>query len=208
MPVQLAASLRRRVWVVEVLRARSLMWKQRITPQSGRRTNRPDRGQRHRALAEAARGSCRREGSRSLVPVATCRRGRAARDRPTLQIVAHLGAAAVSNTLLFSVDHHRAARKSSGGCGTNPFAILRLGKIDRAFFGALFTYACLEGPSLRSSGFAEVAAHCQSLGAGLLDVGHGEIPHTRRRLWSPHVRPGGFLSSTTFPSIGDAGPAY
>ena len=113
----------------------------------------------------------------------------------------YLGAAARErNSLLFSVDHHRGSEENQPGWVWHEPDLVDpvVGKIDTLpFFRRTIHDAGLEGTVVAIVGdSAKIAVHWSSpLALVFIDGGHGEEPaHRDYALWSPHVRPGGYLA--------------
>ena len=168
------------------------------------------------ALAEVARGFMPPDECRALY--------RAARDVPVdgalLEIGSYCGKSAIylgaaareRDTMLFSVDHHRGSEENQPGWVWHEPDLVdaAVGKIDTLpFFRRTIHDAGLEGTVVAIVGDSEkVAAHWSSpLALVFIDGGHGTEPaHRDYDLWSPHVRPGGYLViHDVFPDPADGG---
>jgi MMP 1-O-methyltransferase len=168
------------------------------------------------ALAEAARGFMPPDEGRALY--------QAARDVPVVgalleigsycgKSAIYLGAAAYERgTVLFSLDHHRGSEENQPGWEWHEPDLVdpAVGKIDTLpFFRRTIYDAGLEGTVVAIVGdSAKIAAHWSSpLALVFIDGGHGEDPARRDyELWSPRVRPGGYLAiHDVFPDPADGG---
>jgi predicted O-methyltransferase YrrM len=167
-------------------------------------------------LAEAARGFMPSDEGLALY--------RAARDVPVdgalLEIgsycgksALYLGAAARErNTVLFSVDHHRGSEENQPGWVWHEPDLVdpAVGKIDTLpMFRRTVHDAGLEGTVIAIVGdSAKIAEHWSSpLALVFIDGGHGVDPaHRDYDMWSPRVRPGGYLViHDVFPDPADGG---
>jgi predicted O-methyltransferase YrrM len=168
------------------------------------------------ARAEAARGFMPPDEGRALY--------RAARDVPVdgafLEIGSYCGKSAVylgaaardRGTLLFAVDHHRGSEENQPGWEWHEPDLVdaAVGKIDTLpFFRRTIHDAGLEGTVVAIVGdSSKIAEHWSpALALVFIDGGHGVDPaHRDYTMWSPRVRPGGYLViHDVFPDPADGG---
>ena len=125
----------------------------------------------------------------------------------------YLGAAARErNTVLFSVDHHRGSEENQPGWVWHEPDLVdpAVGKIDTLpLFRRTIHDAGLEGTVVAIVGDStKIAEHWSSpLALVFIDGGHGVDPaHRDYDMWSPRVRPGGYLViHDVFPDPADGG---
>lgn len=173
-----------------------------------------------RRLAEAARGFMPTgeglalyEAARS-VPV----------GGPLLEIGSYCGKSAIylgtaareRDTVLFAVDHHRGSEENQPGWVWHEPDLVDadIGRIDTLpWFRRAIYDAGLEPHVVAVVGDSPVVARYWStpLSFVFIDGGHGAGPaHRDYEMWTPHVRPGGYLAiHDVFPDPADGGrPPY
>jgi predicted O-methyltransferase YrrM len=127
----------------------------------------------------------------------------------------YLGAAAAeSDGVLFTVDHHRGSEENQQGWEHHDPGVVdpETGRIDTLpHFRRTVEQAALEGVVIAVVGDSRTVGRHWSTPLGLvfLDGGHGHEPaHGDFEAWAPHVALGGLLAiHDVFPNPADGGPA-
>jgi predicted O-methyltransferase YrrM len=127
----------------------------------------------------------------------------------------YLGAAAAeSDSVLFTVDHHRGSEENQQGSEHHDPGVVdaETGRIDTLpHLRRTVEQAALEGVVIAVVGDSRTVGRHWSTPLGLvfLDGGHGHEPaHGDFEAWAPHVALGGLLAiHDVFPNPADGGPA-
>ena len=219
LPVQLASVglVRRRV-DLEVLRARSA----HVAPRARRAARRGDRtgligGRRRSSRRPKPRGvSCHpTKGARCIEPRAMCRStarsSRSAATAESRRCISGPRRASEARCSSRSTIIGAARRTNRAGCGTSPiWSTPRWARSTRCrSSGARSTTPGSKAPSSPSSVIPQkIAEHWSpALALVFIDGGHGVDPaHRDYAMWSPRVRPGGYLViHDVFPDPADGG---
>ncbi len=170
------------------------------------------------AAAEQAKGFMPKDEGLALYRAAAN-----AGPEPMVEIGTYCGKSAVylaagarlSQTVLFTIDHHRGSEEMQAGWDHHDSSLVDdLGRIDSLpEFRHLVDRLALHDVVVGVVGDAAVVGAGWNSQASLvfIDGGHGPIPaHADYDLWAPHVAPGGVLAiHDVFPNPEDGGrPPY